>query len=78
MFQNYIERWIESIVREGIVIKSIFLDIHYMYDKVNDMAKLLDKINWTSFLQDDGISTFNVASTIHIIKKVLVMWKDSN
>jgi hypothetical protein len=57
------------------------LDNHYMYDKVNDMAELLDvldKMDWTSFLQDDDTSTFNVVSTIHIIKKVLVMWKGSN
>jgi hypothetical protein len=57
------------------------LDTHYMYNKVNDMAKLLDvldKMDWTSFLQDDSTSTFNVVSTFHIIKKVLVVWKGSD
>jgi hypothetical protein len=57
------------------------LDTHYMYNKVNGMAELLDvldKMDWTSFLQDDNTNTFNVVSTFHIIKKVLVVWKGSD
>ncbi len=48
-----LKRWIENIVPEGIIAESILLDTHYMYDKVNDMTKLLDVINkmdTTSFL----------------------------
>lgn len=49
-----------------------------MYDRVNDMVELLDVINKmesTSFLQEDGTSTFIVVSTTHTIKEVLVMWR---
>jgi hypothetical protein len=49
-----------------------------MYDRVNDMVKLLDvidKTDSTSFWQDNCTSTFHVVSTMHIIKKVPIVWK---
>jgi hypothetical protein len=52
-FKIALKRWIESIALEGIAIEFILLDIHYMYDKVNDMVELLDdidKMDLTSFL----------------------------
>jgi hypothetical protein len=73
-----LKRWIESIIPKGIAAKSILLDTHYMYDRVNDMAKLLDVIEKresTSFLQDDITSTFVVVLTTHTIKEVPIMWK---
>jgi spore coat polysaccharide biosynthesis predicted glycosyltransferase SpsG len=48
-----LKRWIKNVVPEGIIVESILLDTHYMYDKVNDMAKnlvVIDKTNSTSFL----------------------------
>jgi hypothetical protein len=44
-FKTTLKRWIESIVPEGIAVESILLDNHYMYDKVNDMAELLDVLD---------------------------------
>ncbi len=52
-----------------------------MYDRVNDMAELLDvidKMESISFLQEDDTSTFIIVSTTHTIKEVLVIWKGSN
>jgi hypothetical protein len=52
-FKIALKRLIKSTTPGGIVTKSILLDIHYMYDRVNDMAKLLDvidKTDLTSFL----------------------------
>jgi hypothetical protein len=44
-FKTTLKRWIESIVLEGIIVKSILLDTCYIYDKVNDMAELLDVLD---------------------------------
>jgi hypothetical protein len=49
-----------------------------MFDRVNDMIELLDvinKINKTSFLQDDNTNTFIIVFMTHIIKEVFVVWK---
>jgi hypothetical protein len=80
-FKITLRRWMKSIILEGIVTKSIFLDTHYMYVKVYDMVELLDvidKMDLTSILQDDDTNTFIVVSTTHIIKEVLVVWKGPN
>jgi hypothetical protein len=44
-FKNTLKRWIKSILPKGIAVKSILLDTHYMYNKVNDMAKFLDVLD---------------------------------
>jgi hypothetical protein len=44
-FKNTLKRWIENILPEGIAVEYIRLDTHYMYNKVNDMAKLLDVLD---------------------------------
>jgi hypothetical protein len=44
-FKTILKRWIECIVPEGITVESILLDTGYMYDQVNDMAKLLDVLD---------------------------------
>jgi hypothetical protein len=52
-FKIVLKRWIESTIPKGITTKSIILDTHYMYDRVNDMVELLDvidKIDLISFL----------------------------
>jgi hypothetical protein len=52
-FKIALNRWIKNIVPEGIITESNLLDTHYMYDRVNDMTKLLDvidKMDTTSFL----------------------------
>jgi hypothetical protein len=80
-FKIKLKRWIESIIPKGIIVESILLDTHYMYDRVNDMVELLDvidKTNIISFLQDDGTNIFIVVSTTHIIKEVLLVWKGPN
>jgi hypothetical protein len=45
VFKTTLKRWIESIIPKGITVESILLDTHYMYDKVNDMAELLDVLD---------------------------------
>jgi hypothetical protein len=80
-FKTTLKRRIESIVPKGIALEFILLDTHYMYDRVNDMAELLnviDKMDSTSFLQEDNTSIFIVVSTTHTIKEVLVMWKGAD
>jgi hypothetical protein len=77
-FKIRLKRLEENTTLEGIVAKSILLNTHYMYDKVNDMAELLDvidKMDSTSFLQDNNISTFTIVSTTHKIKEVPIVWK---
>jgi hypothetical protein len=52
-FKIALNRWIGNIALEGILIECIHLDTHYMYDRVNEMAELLDvidKTDSTSFL----------------------------
>lgn len=44
-FKTTLKRWIESITLKGITPKFIHLDIHYMYDMVNDMVEILEVIN---------------------------------
>jgi hypothetical protein len=44
-FKNTLKRWIESILPKGIAIEYICLDTHYMYNKVNGMAELLDVLD---------------------------------
>jgi hypothetical protein len=80
-FKIALKRWIESIILKGIATESILLGIHYMYDKVNDIVELLDvidKMDSTSFLQDDNTITFTIVLTTHTIKEVHVVWKGLN
>jgi hypothetical protein len=44
-FKIALKRSVESTTLEGITTKSIILNTHYMYDKVNDMAELLNVID---------------------------------
>jgi len=46
-FKTALKRWIGSIVLEGILVECIYLDTHYMYDRINDMVEFLDVIDKT-------------------------------
>jgi hypothetical protein len=57
------------------------LDTHYKYDKVENMAGLLDVIDkesYTSFLMDDTTTTIIVVCITHSTKDVLIVWKGLN
>jgi hypothetical protein len=41
-FKQLLEKWIQSGIQEDNVIKEILLHIHYKYDKVENMARMLD------------------------------------
>jgi hypothetical protein len=61
-----------------MVANAILLDIHYKYDKVENMVGLLVVINKEScglFLMDNTIRTIIVVYTTHNIKDVLAVWK---
>jgi len=54
------------------------LDIHYKYDKVENMVGLLDVIDkesCTSFFMDDTIRTIAIVCMIHSTKDILTIWK---
>lgn len=40
-FKIALRKWIRSVALKAIVTKSISLEMHYMFDKVNDMVELL-------------------------------------
>jgi hypothetical protein len=59
-------------------MKVILLDIHYKYDRAENMAGLLDVINkesWASFLMDDATRTIIIIYTTHSTKDVSTIWK---
>lgn len=75
------KKWIENIALEAIFVESILLNTHYMFDRVNDMAELLDVIDkreLASFLQDNAMNIFIVVSTTHTTKEVPIVWKGPN
>jgi ABC-type uncharacterized transport system ATPase subunit len=56
----------------------ILLDTHYKYEKVENMAGLLDIIDKEScalFLMDNATRTITVVCTTHNMKDVLIVWK---
>ncbi len=80
-FKIALRKWIGSVALKVIASKSILLDMHYMFDKVNDMVELLVVINKKElifFLQDNAMITFDVVSTTHTIKDVPIVWKGPN
>jgi hypothetical protein len=73
-----LEKWIQSGIVEDNAAKAILLDIHYKYDKVENMAGLLDVINkesCTLFLMNDATKTIVVICTTHNTKDILTIWK---
>ncbi len=54
------------------------LDTRYKYDKIKNMAGMLDVIDkesCASFLMDDATRTIAIIYTIHSMKDVLIVWK---
>jgi hypothetical protein len=54
------------------------LDTHYKYDRVENMAGLLDVINkesCASFFMDDTLRTIAVVCTTHNTKDLSIVWK---
>ncbi len=63
---------------KGITTKLIILNTHYVFNMVNDMVELIEVINkmeLTSFLQDDAMNMFTVVSTTRTTKEIHVLWK---
>lgn len=63
-FKITLKRWIESIAPKGIVVKSILFNTHHMYDMV-EFFHVIDKMEFTSFLQDDATNISIVILTTH-------------
>ncbi len=77
-FKRALEKWIQSGIVEDNQAKAILLNIHYKYDKIENMAGLLDVINkesWTFFFMDDAIRTIAVVYTAHSTKDISTIWK---
>jgi hypothetical protein len=77
-FKCALEKWIQSEISDNNVANAILLDIHYKYDKVENMVGLLDVINKEpcgSFFMDNIIRTIIVVYTTHNTKYVLAVWK---
>ncbi len=71
-------KWTQSGTPEDNVAKVILLDIHYKYDKVENMASLLDVIDKEScvaFFMDDTTRTIVVIYTTHSMKDAPIVWK---
>jgi hypothetical protein len=72
---------IQSGTLKDNVVKAILLDIHYKYDRVKNMASLLDiidKKSCTLFLMDVTTRTIIVVYTIHSTKDVPTIWIGPN
>jgi hypothetical protein len=76
-FKITLKRWIKSIAPKGIVVKSIRFNTHHMYDMVK-LFHVIDKMEFTPFLQDDTTNIFVVIPTTHTIKEVPIVWKGLN
>jgi hypothetical protein len=72
------QKWIQSGTPEDNAVEAILLDIHYKYDRVENMVGLLDVINkesCTSVLMDDTTMNIVVVCTTHNTKDVPTIWK---
>ncbi len=80
-FKRALKKWIQSGILEDNAMEAILLDTHYKYDKVENMAGLLDVIDkesCTFFLMDDTTRTITVVSTTHNTKDISIVWKGLN
>jgi hypothetical protein len=72
-FKWALEKWIQSATPEDNVVEAILLDIHYKYDKIENIVGLLDVIDkesCASFFMDDATMTIIVICTTHNTKDV--------
>jgi hypothetical protein len=77
-FKWALEKWIQNGTPKDNVVEAILLDIHYKYDKIENMVGLLDVIDkefYTSFFMDDAIRSITIVCMIHSTKDVLTIWK---
>lgn len=68
---NCLEKMDKQHRSRGYRYRVILLEIHYKYDRLNDMVELLnviDKSKMVSYLQDNTTSTVIVTSTTHTTK----------
>jgi hypothetical protein len=75
-FKWALEKWIQSGIQEDNAAEAILLNIHYKYDRVENMAGLLDVIDKESyalFLMDDTIITIAIVYTTHSTKDVSIV-----
>jgi hypothetical protein len=80
-FKWALEKWIQSGTLEDNAIEAILLDTRYKYDRVKNMAGLLDVIDKEScalFLMDNATRTIAIICTTHYMKDVLIVWKGLN
>jgi hypothetical protein len=62
-------------------MEAILLDIHYKYDRIENMVGLLDVINkesYASFFMNDITRTIIVIYTTHNMKDIPIIWKGPN
>jgi len=77
-FTRALKKWIKSGILEDNVAEVILLDIHYKYDRVENMVGLLDVIDkesCASFLMDNATRTITIVCIIHSMKDVPTIWK---
>ncbi len=77
-FKWNLEKWIQNGTLEDNVVEAILLDIHYKYDRVENMVGLLDVINkesCASFLMDDTTMTIVIVYTTHNTKDISTISK---
>lgn len=76
-FKHALQKWIESGTLEGNVVEAILLDSHYKFERINNMAGLLDVIDkeeMASILHDNATRIITVVCTTHMIKDNPTMW----
>ncbi len=75
-FKWALEKWIQSGTSKDNVTKAILLDTHYKYDKVENMAGMLDVINkesCASFFMDNVTRIIIIVCTTHRMKDVMTI-----
>jgi len=77
-FKRILEKCIQSGTPKENAMEAILLDIHYKYDRVENMVGLLDVVNKEScalFFMDDVTRTIAMVCTTHNMKDVSIAWK---
>jgi ABC-type uncharacterized transport system ATPase subunit len=76
-----LQKWIESGISEGNVVKAILLDSQYKFERIDIMVGFLDVIDkeeMASILHDNATRTSTVVCTTHTIKDDPTMWIGPN
>jgi hypothetical protein len=70
--------WVQSAILKTLVPKESFLDTHYRFNRVGNMAGLkgvIDTSKVFSFLQDRAPHVIAMVCTTHTLKGTLAVWK---